>query len=890
MNEMMEERIWDLVEKALAGDAQAKALSELKDLLDDHPIVKAQVMEFLQSYQDPDPQISELEKKQLLNFLQPPGKNVDKERNWPLALNNYMIRNYLKIAWRNLLRQRVFSSINIVGLAIGLATFLLIGLYVFHELSYDRFNVKAGRIVRVVFKGNVPGGKISEAHVMPPVAQVLKADFPEVEETVRLRDAGRPLFVLGGKRFYGNRMLYADPALFRVFTLPLLEGNPETALTAPHGVVVSEQTALKYFGSLQVLGRTFSIEGGDSLLTVTGVMKDIPENSHFHADVFASMAGLPDATSTSWMDSEFYTYLLLRPGANAGAIAERLPTVFEKYAGPQFPAAFGMSYSEFRKAGNHIGLFLQKLTDIHLETNFSSDLASPGDIRYVYIFGAVAIFMLLIAMVNFMNLSTAGASRRAKEVGVRKVLGSGKRELSAQFLVESILLVYLSLFLAFGLLAIGMPLFNHFFKLSLNLHPSMFVWLFPGVILFGLLVGILSGSYPAFFLSAFKPIAVLKGRFKTDKKGLGMRSGLVVFQFFVSIVLVFGTLVIYEQLFFIQHKKLGYDKDHVLVIQSWPLDKNEEVLRQELLQDPRVLNVTNSPYMPVGPSANNNFFVHTQAAPSSWTKTLRYDIDERYIPTLGIQLKAGRNFSQDYGTDSLSAILNETAATALGWKDDALGKTLVNKDNKVYRVVGVVKDFHFKSLHESISPMVMVMQHNFGNLMVKTKKADMEGLIKSIEKRYNSLNPEISFSYQFLDDFFNYTYRAEQVTGSILGLFAGLTIFVACLGLLGLVMFTADQRKKEIGVRKVLGATVSGIVMMLSKDFVKLVCLALVIASPLAWCAMNQWLNDFAYRITIQWWMFAVAGVGAIMIALLTVGFQAIRAAVTNPVDSLRDE
>lgn len=801
-----------------------------------------------------------------------------------------MLKNYIKIAWRSLIRQRTFSSINILGLALGLATCLLISLYVIDELRFDRFHDKAERIVRVVFKGTSPGGRINEAHIMPPVAQALKAEFPEVEEAVRLRYGGRPIFLIGDKRFYEEDMAFADPSLFEIFSLPLIHGDPKTALKEPNTAVISQHMAEKYFGSTDVLGELLTIHDSNIPLEVTGVMKDIPSHSHFHFELFTSMSSFPGATSTSWMESEFFTYLVLRKGVDYKELEAKLPAVFEKYAGPQFPEAFGMTYAEFQKSGNSPGLFLQNLTDIHLHSDFAYDLSAPGDIRYVYIFGSIAVFMLLIASINFMNLSTAGASKRAKEVGVRKVLGSGRKALASQFLIESVLLVFISLFLSLALLVLALPLFNELSGKTISLQSFSHFWLLPAILLFGLIVGMLAGSYPAFFLSAFKPIAVLKGHLSADKKGLSLRSGLVVFQFFISITLTFSTMVVYQQLSFMRNKKLGYDKDQVLVLQSWPLGKNEELFRQQLLEDPRIASVTSSPYVPAGATGNNNFFVHSEEKPGEWMKTLRYDVDEHYIPTLGIELHAGRNFSSAFGTDSVSAIINETAAQIFGWKEGALGHTLINKDHKVMRIVGVVKDFHFKSLHEKISPLVMVMQPNTGNLLLKAKTKDVDQLLKSIETRYKALQPELPLSFSFLDERVNNTYAAEMKTGHLLGLFAGLTIFVACLGLFGLAMFTADQRTKEIGVRKVLGASVPSIVQLLSKDFVKLVLLALVIASPLAWWVMSRWLDDFAYRITIQWWMFGLAGFAAVLIAVVTVSFQATKAALANPVNSLRNE
>jgi len=804
-----------------------------------------------------------------------------------------MIRNYFKTAWRNLRRQRAFAAINIVGLAIGLATCLLIGLFVFDEWSYDRFHEKADRIVRVVFKGEVQGGKLNEAHVMPPTARVIAAEYPEVALATRLRNAGKPHFLVGDKHFRDEAMAFVDPNFFSVFTLPLLQGDPATALTKPNTVVISESVAKAYFGDTDPMGQALRVKDGEPVY-VMGVMADVPTNSHLQFDLFASMATLPDAQSTSWMESEYYTYLVLREGYDYKLLEAKLPETFEKHISPQFLQAFGMSYTEYRKAGNAIGLYLQPLTDIHLRSDFAYDLGTPSDIRYVYIFGAIAVFMLLIASINFMNLSTAAASKRAKEVGVRKVLGSGRKSLVYQFLIESFLLTLAALVLAVALAYVALPLFNQLAGKTLTLHVLGQWQIWPILLLLGIVVALLAGCYPAFFLSAFNPVSVLKGKLAPANRGLGLRSGLVVFQFLISIGLIFCTTVVYKQLDYIQNKKLGYNKEQVLVLQTWTLGKQEEAFRQQLLQDSRVMSVTNSPYVPAGPTYNNNFFVYPEDSPQQGIKTLRYEVDEHYIPTLGIELKSGRNFSPSFGTDSSAVIINEKAAETLGWTDNALGQRIfpagAQVDSAGLHVIGVVNDFHFKSLHEPITPLVMVLNENFGNLIVKAQPGNPSALLQTMEKRYNAFNVDMPFSYSFLDDRIDNTYQAENKTGTILGIFAGLTIFVACLGLFGLATFTAYQRTKEIGIRKVLGATVANIIRLLIHDFVKLIGIALVIASPIAWWVMNNWLEDFAYRITIEWWVFAVAGLAAVAIALITVSWQAIHAAVANPGDSLRNE
>jgi putative ABC transport system permease protein len=803
-----------------------------------------------------------------------------------------MIRNYFKIAFRNLWRNKGFSAINIFGLAIGIGTCLIMLLFVQHELSYDRFNTKADRIVRVVFNGHVKGEKMKEANVFPPVAQTLKNDYPEVQEATRLCFGGAPLVTYQEKTFQEYAFAYADANFFQVFTLPLIQGNAATALAEPNTVIITKALAEKYFGQDDPIGKILNFKTWNTAYKVTGVINKVPDNSHFHFDMFASMASLPDAKSDSWMTSNYFTYLVLPNGYDYRKLEAKLPQAVDKYMGPQLKQAMGISMAEFRAGGNNVGIYLQPLTDIHLHSDFTNDLEPAGDIRYVYIYSAIALFMLLIACINFMNLSTASASKRAREVGIRKVMGSLKGQIMSQFLLESILITAFALLVAVAFVALALPLFNHLSGKNLQLISN--TWLIPGLLLLGLLTGVLAGSYPAFFLSSFKPVAVLKGNMNAGKKSIGLRSSLVVFQFFISITLIVGTVVVYNQLSYIQNKKLGYNKDQVLLVpETWLLGQKEKVLRQQLERDPRIVSVSSSNYLPAGPSYGNNFFVYEKDI-TAQIKALRYEVDNNYIPTLGMEMKEGRNFSSQFPTDSNAIILNETAVRLLGWKDNALDKILLHKDNQAitstYHVIGVVKDFHFKSLHERISPLVMTQQDGGGTLIIKTKTTGIAGVISSIKNQWEQFGTGTTFKYAFLDENFNNTYHAEQTTGMILGIFAGLTIFVACLGLFGLATFTARQRNKEIGIRKVLGASVTNIVALLSTHFLKLVGIAFVIAAPIAWYLMNQWLQGFAYRITITWWVFALAGVMAVCITLLTVSFQAIKAAITNPVKTLKTE
>lgn len=811
-----------------------------------------------------------------------------------------MLKNYFKIAWRNLVRNRVFSAINIVGLAIGLASCMLISLYVIDELNFDRFHEKAGRIVRTTFKGTMQGGIINESHVMPPTAAALKADYPEVQESTRLRQGGKPLVLLNNQLYNDEKLAFVDSNFFSVFTLPFVAGNLQNALLEPNTIVLSETAARKYFGKTDVLGKIITFKDWNKTLRVTGVMKDIPSNSHFRFDLLGSMASVDEAKANSWMTSEFFTYLVLPEGYDYKKLEAKLPATVDKYISPQLKQSMGVTTAEFRKQGNNLELRLQPLTDIHLHSDFQYDLDVNGDVTYVYIFGAVAVMMLLIACINFMNLSTAGSSKRAREVGVRKVMGSEKSELVGQFLTESILLTSLALVLAVLLSIVALPVFNEMSGKNLTLKWDAVPGLIPALIGFGLFVGIFAGSYPAFFLSSFKPITVLKGgssviKLSSSGKSFNLRSGLVVFQFFMSIILIVGTTVVFQQLQFIRNKKLGYNKDQVIVIPTWSLGKNMEAFREGLMHDSRIENVSLSGYVPAGPSDNNNFTVNPDGNTDRMVKTLRYEVDYNYLATLGMEMTRGRNFSKDYGTDSTAIIINETTVKTFGWTpENAMDRTITRSDNQgnkaTYHVIGIVKDFHFRSMHEKIGPLVMTLNNGWGWMMVKTRSAEVSGLLTSMKKSWDGFHSDMPFSYTFLDERFNETYKAEQKTGQILGTFAGLTIFVACLGLFGLATFTAEQRTKEIGVRKVLGASVAGIIALLSKDFLKLVIVALLIATPAAWWLTDRWLQAFAYKIDIAWWMFALAGVLSVLVALCTISYQSIKAALMNPVESLRSE
>ncbi len=803
-----------------------------------------------------------------------------------------MIRNYFKIAWRKILKNKGIFSINIAGLAIGIASCLIIMLFVVDELSYDRFNEKSNEIVRVVFRADINGEEMKEAVVMAPVASALRDEIPEVIDATRIRKIGTPKILVDNKSFRDSRFAYVDPNFFEIFTLPFISGNSDNPLAEPYTVVITKTEAKKLFGEKDPIGKGIVLEGKDELYNVTAVIEEVPQNSHFHFDIFASTEGFLPAQGTSWVNSDFFTYLLLKEGTDIKTVEDKLPNLVEKYMGPQMKDAIGMTFADFKRE-NEIGLFLQPLTDIHLKSDFtsSSTLERGGDIRYIYIFSVIAIFMLLIACINFMNLSTAAASKRAKEVGIRKVLGSNKKQLIYQFLAESFIATTIAMAVSLFLFELFLPLFNELSGKELNINFLLQPEILASLVLLVFLISFLAGGYPAFFLSSFKPITALRNKFSGYGRSKFLRSGLVVFQFVISAGLIFATLVVNQQLSFIQSRDLGYDKEQMIILRdSYLLDNDQEAFKNEILQDPRVENVSTSAFVPAGLTDNDMSGIYL--GEEYQRRMFVYNIDDQYIPTMGMELVEGRNFSEEFGADSTSVIINQSAAEALGFKNDVIGKTIyrdTNDGKQLLNVIGVIKDFNFKPLHHQVEPLIM-LNRPYGGLIVRAKLQDLSGLVAHLNNLWLGYQANEPFTYAILDDVYNETYLPEQKMGSILNIFAILTIFVACLGLFGLVTYTAEQRFKEIGIRKVLGSSVTGIVTLLSKDFLKLIFVSFIIAFPLGYYLMDQWLRDFAYRITIDWWIYALTGLITMGIAFITISFKSIKAATVNPVESLKNE
>jgi putative ABC transport system permease protein len=805
-----------------------------------------------------------------------------------------MLKNYLKTALRNLWKNKGFSAINIIGLATGLAVFLMIVLYVTDELNYDGYNKNADRIYRLDADIYFNNTQFNAVTTPEPLAATLVKDYPQVEAMVRFNYQGDILVKKDEQNIQDHHAVFADSTLFKVFTLPMIEGDPSTALNGPNSIVIDETTAKRYFNSTDVVGKTLYIDNAANC-KITGVIKDIPRQSHFHFSFIRPMRDSYRGNAEQWLNNNVQSYVLLKPGVTQAFMQSRVNATIDNYLAKQLETLVHTSLKNLEKQGNHFYYPLLPLRKIHLHSDKSYEFEANGNITSVYIFSVIAIFILAIACVNFMNLSTARSSNRAKEVGIRKVAGSLRSHLIMQFLTESVLLSFFSFLLAVLIALLILPLFNQLAGKQMHISSLFFSWLLPAMTALVFVVGCLAGSYPAFYLSSFQPVKVLKGTIAKGFKSSCLRISLVVFQFIISIILIIGTIVIYNQLDYLRSRKIGYDREQVLVLHNtYPLDKQVKTFRQEILKIPGAENATISSSLPTGTNFNENGWFRDAAFDATKAVILtNFYVDENYVPTLGMQMIRGRNFSADYPTDSTGIILNEAAAKLFGFKDplkEILYRPGDDDKPMAFHVVGVVKDFNYSSMHNKVAPLVMEFTGRGGNIAVRIHTKNIASLIDHVQTKWNAMAPGQPFSYTFMDADFNNIYHAEQRTGKLFISFAIFAIFIACLGLFGLVTYAAEQRTKEIGIRKVLGAKPGGIVAMLSKDFARLVLLASLVSFPIAWWAMNKWLQSFAYRINISWWIFVVAAASAIMIALITVSFQAIKAAIANPVKSLKTE
>ena len=813
-----------------------------------------------------------------------------------------MIRNFINVAIRSLVKQKVFSAINIIGFSTSISACLLILLYVQHETSYDKFFTKSDRIYKVALERIYPEHVTFYAVIPHSFAYAIKKDFPEVENTLLINGPFNRTMInykvseSETKSFEENHFMMADSTFFDFFDIELTNGNKKTALSKPRTIVITEETAKRYFGNEDPMNKVLGGDIGE--FTITGVCKNLPGNSHLRFDFMASLETFDGFRRDNYTSFSAHAYVLLKPGADARALEAKFPQMVDTYAAAQIERNLGKSWEDYKKAGNGYRYFLQPLTSIHLDPTYLERSITPsGNSDYVKILGYVALLILAIACINFMNLSTARSAERAREVGVRKTMGSPKSQLVYQFLTESILISVIATVLAVVLAQLLTPSFNQLAQKELHIiYSGQFLLIIIG---FAILVGIIAGLYPAMVLSSFNPVVVMKGNFSGSIKGSWMRNGLVVFQFMVSIILIVGTLVVGQQMKFMQTKNLGFDKDQVVYIErAFTLNEKLPTLIEEVRQLPNVVNAAATSSM-VGKEGD---FFGEQFQPEGSTEVLTVKFmgaDDYFSQLIGFELKEGRLFSKETN-DSLSIILNETAVRVLGLTD-ALGRRLNsatdNNDGtqtmRTFTITGIVKDFHFQSLRDEITPLVIFSNEFFGFnqfIAVKIKPENLGETLSRIESKWKELSPGTPYRYSFLDDQIQNEYAEEERSGQLFSVFSGLAIIIACVGLFGLSAYTANLRTKEIGVRKVLGASVAGVTMLLSRDFTKLVGVAFVLAVPLSWWMMDNWLQAFAYRISLGANAFLLAGLISLGIAWLTVSYQSIKAALVNPVKSLRSE
>ncbi|MDF2192026.1 ABC transporter permease [Paraflavitalea sp. CAU 1676] len=807
-----------------------------------------------------------------------------------------MIYNYLKIAFRSLLKYRFIFFTNLFGLTVGFTCCLLIFVYILHELSFDQQHPQADRTYRVtrLFRNAETGAtNLNLASVAPPFAPLLANDFKQIEQITRVLPTGSVTMRYEDKLFTERNVYFADEQFPSFFTVNMVAGDRTTGLKEPFTVMLSEDVARKYFGAADPMNKMVRFNN-EQTFKVTGVYKEFPSNTHLHPSLLVSFNTLRDTLiygernlATNWGNNSFYTYMRLPANYDAAKLEAQFPAFLDRHVTEEGATI---------KASKWTQLSLQKLSDIHLHSHLDSEIEENGDIRRVYIFSAIGLFILLIACINYMNLATARSVLRAREIGIRKVVGAERRELVFQFLSESTLITWIAMILAFTLTWQLIPLLNKVSGQTLSIQALLRWEILLPIIAAPFLVGLLAGIYPALFMSSFRPVKVLKGFMKTGGANISFRQVLVTTQFAVSIMLIIATAVVYRQLKFIQEKSLGFDREHIVTMNyDGALTERYNAFRTELMANTNVKNVARSSRIPTGRLLDaQGASLERGDSLTPVSADIKYvEADQDFISTYGVKTVAGRSFSRDYGLDTASFMVNEAAVKAMGLvsNEAAVGKNF-RYGGQRGKIIGIINDFHFESLHQRIIPLVLLIPQDgrFNRMSIKVAGANMPAAIAHIENTWKKFLPETPFNYTFLDERFSDLYRAEQRQGTLFTIFSCIAIVIACLGLFGLSAFAINQRIKEIGIRKVIGASVSSIVTLLSKDFLKLVIVATVIAFPVAWYAMNSWLADFAYRSTIPWWIFAGAGIIAVLIALVTISYQAIKAATANPVKSLRSE
>jgi putative ABC transport system permease protein len=812
-----------------------------------------------------------------------------------------MLKNYFNIALRSLLKQKVYTIINVLGLSIGIASCLLIVMFVRDEFSYDKFHDKADHLYKVALERKYPNHSTYYSIIPHSFASAMKSDFPEIKEVLKF---GGPFNAIVDyknnqdevKQFEEDFIVFTDSNFFDVFSIKIIEGNSKKALTNINDLVITQTAAKRYFGNDDAIGKTLHFFNQD--FTIRAVCEDVPENSHMKYTMMGK-----------WNDQNFpqtftsftgHVYVVLQPGADAKNLESKFPKMVDTYAAGEIEQNLGKSWEDYKKEGNGYRYFLQPLTSIHLDpTNIEAKMKPGGNIHYVYFLICIAVLILTIACINFMNLATARSAERAREVGVRKTLGSGKGQLISQFLVESIVLSIFATIIAFAIIFMVLPYFNNLIQkhLAFNFSTSILIIL----LLVSLFVGFLAGSYPAFILSNFNPVVVLKGKFTGNTKGTWLRNGLVVFQFFISIILIVGTMVVVKQMKFMQRKSLGYNKEQILVVENvFALTNKAQTFIDELKRLPYVEQAAGSVAL-LGRQRDFNGEQFTAEGSSEILTTKNMGIDDDFAKTIGFEFVAGKGYSKETN-DSLSILVNETAVKTLGI-EDPIGKKLTQIQRRQeggavtvqYTIIGVIKDFNFQSLRDPITPLTIQSIESFGEgrhayAYLRVMGENIPSVIANVESTWKKLAPDQAFNYLFLDQNLNALYESEKRAGQIFGVFSGLAIIIACVGLFGLAAYTASLRTKEIGVRKVLGASVANIILLLSKDFTKLILISFVLASPLAWYIMENWLQGFAYRIELGIGIFLLAGLTSLIISWVTVCYQSIKAAIVNPVKSLRSE
>ncbi|MEO1052330.1 MAG: ABC transporter permease [Bacteroidota bacterium] len=803
-----------------------------------------------------------------------------------------MLKSYFKIALRNILKYKFYSAINIFGLTVGITGCLLILLYINDELSYDKFHSKSEQIYRVGLHGKLGGQEAVVPETCPPLSQAMIDEIPEVEEAVRIRQIGEIVFRFDEKAFTEEKVFHADSNFFEFFDFELIEGDPKTALKEPNKLVLTEQLARKYFGDESPVGKIMSIGNGNTSVEVTGVVKAAPSNSHVKYSALLSMSSLAFSRQVVWLSNSFHTYFVLNEKATTEPVEAKLDEMVKKYVGPDIQRFIGQSLEEFEKNGGIYGYFVEPLEEIHLYSDVQGPLEPGGDIAYIYIFGAAGLFILIIACINFMNLSTARSAGRAKEVGLRKTLGSFRSAMVNQFLLESMIYSIIAGLLAFLATYLLLPYFNLVAGKTLSFgtfQDPMLISAILGMILF---VGLLAGSYPAFYLTSFNVVEVLKGKVRASMKSGMIRSSLVVFQFGISVLLIICTSLVYEQLQYFQHKNLGFDKDKIMVLYNTNLlGTNNEAFKNDLISKNGIQTASYSNHVIPG---TNNTTVFRAAASENDHIMSTYFTDYDHLETFGFELVEGRYFSRDFPSDSNAVVINQAVLDEVGW-ETGVGQELIDFDDSEggirMKIIGVVKDFNFESLKNEVRPMVLkLLTFRGNNMTVRFDTDDPQAAISTVEETWKQHAPNQPFQYTFLDEDFDALFREEQRLGKVFSILTSVAIFIACLGLFALAAFMAEQRTKEIGIRKAMGATTFSLTSLLSREFTKLVLIAIVIAVGPAYFIIDRWLDEFAFKIDIGVEAFILGGLSALIIAWVTVSYQSLKAAKSDPVKSLRYE